>query len=288
MKHKQSNKLFLGNYTRLRPGKLLFFLLIAGLLWHIARPAPSAHSGASMLAAGPPNCRLSQKLKSLPPEDMPATRYLYSPAYGWFDTGHLDTGNPRQLIANVASAAVRGGDTIAIHQAVREGITGYTGRYWVSADVSQEQVTAVAFGIYLDWSVRFEMWQGQLPRSAVGPLTSFAIEDLPTHYIGFYAAAHNIKPEAIFACALGGVQGMEEAPPHLLFFDGYDDPTERFLYQIRLTNTEFEPLVLTKQGWHNVPWPKELHMLPIESNTGLWRFADDETWYLNDFGRLSD
>jgi hypothetical protein len=282
------NKLFLGDYLRLRSGKLLLLLFGVGLLWHTLRPTPAAHSGAPLLAAGPPNCRLSQKLKSLPPQDMLASRYLYSPTYGWFDTSHLDTGNPGQLIANVASATVRGGDTIAIHQAVREGITGYTGRYWVSGDLSPEQVNGVAFGIYLDWSVRFEMWQGELPRSAVGPLTSFAIEDLPTQYVGFYAAAHDLDPEVIFTCALGGVQGMDDGPPHLVFFDGYDDPDGVELNDLRLTNTAFVPLVLTKQGWHNIPWPKEMRMVPIKSNTGLWRFVDEETWYLNDFGRLAN
>src|SRR5262245_27665745 len=131
---------FLGTYVRLRASKLIIVLFLFGLgfVWDALRPAPAAHSGAPLLAAGAPNCRLSQKLKSLPPQDMPASRYLYSPTYGWFDTSHLDTGNPGQLIDNVAAAAVRGGDTIAIHQAVREGITGYTGHYWVSGDLSPE------------------------------------------------------------------------------------------------------------------------------------------------------
>ena len=102
------NKLFLGSHTRLRSGGLFMLLLTALLLWQADRPTPAAHSGAPILAAGPPSCRLSQKLKSLPPQDLPAGRYLFSPTYGWFDTSHLDTGNPGQLIANVASAAVRG------------------------------------------------------------------------------------------------------------------------------------------------------------------------------------
>jgi hypothetical protein len=282
------NKLLLGRYPRLHPVKMILLVLAAVLLGYAIRPTPAAHSGSTLLAAGTANCRLTQKQKSLPPQDMLVGRYLYSSTYGWFDTSHLDTGNPSQLIANVTAASVRGGDTIAIHQAVREGITGYSGRYWVAGDLSPEQINGVAFGIYLDWSVRFEMWQGQLPRSAVGPLTSFAIEDLPTQYVGFYAAAHDLDPKMIFTCVLGGVRGMDDGPPHLTFFDGYDDPNSVALDQLRLTNTKFVPLVLTKQGWHNVPWPEEMRMVPIKSSTGLWRFEDEETWYLNDFGRLAN
>jgi hypothetical protein len=226
-------------------------------------------------------CAGSEKWDNLPPLVMPEGRYLHSSRYGWFDISHLDTGNPDQLLANVRAAAIRGGDTIAIRQAIREGITGYTGYYWVSGDLPQRLVDRVALAIYMDWSFRFEGWQGRPPRSLVGPMTSFAVEDLPSQYLGFVAAARDLEPGYIFNCYLGGVEASDEAPPHLLLFEEYDNLATAESSLPRLTNPTFKPMVETEQGWQVAEWPAELNMEPIGSESGLWRFAGEETWYLN-------
>jgi hypothetical protein len=227
-------------------------------------------------------CGASEKWTNMPPLPMPEGRYLHSARFGWFDTSHFDTGNPEQLLANVRAAAIRGGDQISIRQAIREGITGYTGFYWISGDLSQSMVDRVALAIYMDWSYRFEAWQGQPPRSLVGPMTSFAVEDLPTQYLGFVSAARDLSPALIFNCYLGGVEESEDAPPHLLLFEDYDvEPSAEPPGLPRLTNPTFKPMVETADGWKNVEWPQLLQMEPIGSDSGLWRFAGDETWYLN-------
>ena len=85
----------------------------------------------------------TQKVNSWP-------KYLYNKTYGWFDTTHFATGNPRQIIADVGTAVANGGGVITITQGLHNGITGYTGHYQVSGQVSEQQIIDVAFGIYTD------------------------------------------------------------------------------------------------------------------------------------------
>jgi len=207
-------------------------------------------------------------------------RYLHSEKYGWFDNQHFHSGNPEQVIEDVRAAASYGGGLVSLRQSVRDGITGYTGHYLIAGHLNEEEVVRVALGVYMDWSYRFEAWQGQLPRSLVGPLTAFAIEDLPTHYVGFFAAANGLEIAEVFACYLGEVEATDTTPPHFLVADtsesgALDVPVKR------LTNEKFMPMVLMDEEWQNVPWPPGLQLVPIDSASGLWAFEQEETWYFN-------
>lgn len=212
---------------------------------------------------------------------MPDSRYVYNEKYGWFDETHFDTGNPAQIIADVETAAANGGGIITISQSVRDGITGYTAHYLVSGDVAHEETIEVALGIYMDWSIRFEQWQGSLPRNLVGPFTPFSIEDLPTQYIGFIEDATGIERSAIFACFLGQVK-TADAPPHLWLVEEPNTPADGVdLPHIeRLTNKTFQPLILTADGWEHVNWPAPLRLNPLPSSQTTWIFDSEETWYL--------
>jgi hypothetical protein len=207
-------------------------------------------------------------------------RYLYSEKYGWFDNQHFRSGNPEQVIEDVRAAAKHGGGVVSLRQSVREGLTGYTGHYLIAGNLNEGEVLGVALGIYMDWSYRFEAWQGQLPRSLVGPLTAFAIEDLPTHYVGFFAAASGLDVAEVFACYLGEVEVTDTTPPHFLVADA-SEPGALDVPVKRLTNEKFSPMVETDEGWQNVPWPPGLRLAPIDSATGLWAFEQEETWYFN-------
>ncbi|MBK8900994.1 MAG: hypothetical protein IPM53_07420 [Anaerolineaceae bacterium] len=247
--------------------------------------------GKSAPGAGSRAARSSYYLVDCPNDDnkvmrfvypLPDSRYFYSDRYGWFDETHFDAGNPAQVIADVEAAATTGGGIITISQSVRDGITGYTAQYLVSGDVNPGEVIGVALGIYMDWSTRFEEWQGSLPRNIVGPFTPFSIEDLPTQYIGFMEDATHQKREVIFTCYLGQIE-TADAPPHLWVStepgtptDGPDLPDIK-----RLTNRRFEPLVLTENGWEHVAWPSELRLNPLPSGSTTWLFDADETWYLD-------
>jgi hypothetical protein len=211
---------------------------------------------------------------------LPASRYLYSNTYGWFDKAHFGTGQPAQLIADLKTVAKSGGGIITVSQGVRDGITGYSANYLVSGNVAEEEVIGVALGIYMDWSVRFEAWQGELPRNVVGPFTPFSIEDLPTQYLGFFDEATDLDLEAVFACYIGEVEAAEE-PPHLWIVEETPQPNQEIdLPNVeRLINKGFQPMVLTNEGWQRTQWPTPLHLVPIASSSNTWIFESDETWY---------
>jgi hypothetical protein len=206
-------------------------------------------------------------------------KYVYNQTYGWFDTSHFGTGDPAQVIADVRTAVARGGGIVTIIQGIRDNITGYEAYYWVSGEVSEQEILGVAFGIYTDWSWRFEAWQARPPLSLVNPLTPFAIEDLPSQYLGFFAAAHNLTYQQVFACYLGGVKAFATSadPPHFLFGDDVTD--EDALEVQRLANESFEPLVKTASGWRHQSWPKEMRLTAVPPTLTTWSFLEETSWY---------
>ncbi len=244
--------------------------------------APDAGSRAERSSYYLVDCSLDERQSMRFVYPLPDSRYFYSDTYGWFDETHFDAGNPAQVIADVEAAATAGGGIISISQSVRDGITGYTAQYLISGDVQPSQVMDVALGIYMDWSIRFEEWQGSLPRNLVGPFTPFAIEDLPTQYIGFMEDATQLRREVIFTCYLGPVE-TAETPPHLWVSTEPGTPADGpELPEIeRLTNKSFNPLVLTEDGWEHVAWPPELRRTPLPSSNTTWLFDSEETWYLD-------
>lgn len=215
--------------------------------------------------------------------ELPEGNYLFSERYGWFDRHHFEAGNPAKLIENIGRAAASGAAIISVEQDVRNRTTGYTAHYLVSGNVPPGEVIDVALGIYLDWSYRFETWQGQPPRSLVGPLTAFAIEDLPSHYIGFFAAAHDLSVGQLFACYLGSVEGQDSGPPSFIFFENLTQADSLLLAPVmqQLTNTEFRPMVQTETGWHHVSWPPPMQMVPSQASGQYWQYESEETWYFD-------
>lgn len=221
-------------------------------------------------------CDLPETVIATPP----TVHYFYNDAYGWFDTSHFYTGNPAKIIEDVQAAVLSGGDTISITQQVRDGITGYTAYYRISSDVPKDMTTGVALGIYLDWSNRFEAWEESPPHGFFGPFTSFAIEDLPSHYIGFFSTVRGLDPAYVLACYLGGVQATDQAPPRLVAPEHLPGSTSSIDVPIqRLTNKSFSPLVWKNGSWRHVPWPRSMRMEAVSSSSGLWQFESDETWY---------
>lgn len=211
---------------------------------------------------------------------LPPTQYFYSDQYGWFDSSHFDTGNPGGVIADVERVIAHGGGFVTISQGVQNGVTGYTGYYWVSGQLTADQVIGVALGIYMDWGWRFEAWQGEPPRSILAPFTSFAVEDLPSQYLGFYAQALEIPIDHILACYLGEVTATVESPPHWVIQELSDEAATETGLQ-RLQNSTFYPMVEVNGSWQITPWPAELQLTPVGSARNTWRFFLGETWYLN-------
>ncbi len=254
-------------------------LLFVGTLYQYVIGQPPAEPVTLIVPGELCDSPFSSKQQNRPADPWP--HYLYNATYGWFDTTHFATGQPAQVIEDVTTAVLSGGDTITISQGLHGGVTGYTGHYWISGQVAKTEVLSVALGVYLDWSYRFEAWQGEPPRSLAAPFTPFAIEDLPSQYLGFFAAAHDLTPAQVFACYLGGAEVVEGEPPHLTFNPSLTDPEQTGGLQ-RLQNETFVPLVETETGWQHQPWPEAMQMTPIRSKPQTWHFLADETWYLEE------
>ncbi len=262
---------------------LLFGLLVvtrqisAGNVHHV----PAAGSRAARSSTYFINCpgANNQELALVTP--LPDSRYLFNETYGWFDTSHLAAGHPAELLTEIEMAAQNGGGIISLSQPVRDGLTGYTAHYLVSADVSSADHVGVALGIYLDWSLRFEAWQGQMPRNLVGPFTPFSVEDLPTQYLGFIDATSELEIDALIACYIGQVTAAD-SPPHLRQADASPDEMITLPRVVRLTNEGFQPMVSTEEGWQTVQWPEPLRLAPVPSSSHLWVFESEETWYLGE------
>lgn len=216
-------------------------------------------------------------------DSLPSSRYYFSEEYGWFDRTHFNAGNPGQVIADVRKTVRAGGGIITIDQDVHNGVAGYSGSYYVSPEISSEDELGVALGIYRDWSIRFEGWQAQLPQTLVGMLSPFAVEDLPSHYVGFFAQAHGIEVYEVFACYLPETGETEESPPrfttHRDVADNAEDPLN---YPERLANQDMLPMVHGEDGWEQIPWPPDMQMEMIDSSSGLWELEDETSWYMGE------
>lgn len=254
-------------------------LLLIGAAYQYVTGQPPAEPETIIAPGEQCPAELAPNRQGRPPEAWP--HYLYNATYGWFDTTHFTTGQPEQVILDVKTAVLSSGSVITISQGLHGGVTGYDGRYWISGQVAKTDILSVALGVYLDWSYRFEAWQSEPPRSLAAPFTPFAIEDLPSQYLGFFAAAHNLTPAQVFACYLGGAEVVEGEPPHLTFSADPDDPDQPPGI-IWLQNESFTPLVETETGWQPQPWPKVMQMSPLSSKPQTWYFLSDETWYLDE------
>jgi hypothetical protein len=216
-------------------------------------------------------------------EDLPPGQYYYT-AYGWIDRSHVGTGQPGEVIQQVRTRAEQGGGYVTIKApiSVKVFAVWFQGTYWVEGSVSEEQVVPVALGMFYDWSSRFEMWQGEVGEFwTLRPLlgSRFAIEDLPSNFLGFYSAVTGKSKTIIVLDDLGGcVDAPATEPP-----DSWGPWGDR-------KNFEFLPKVQDEKGaWVHVPWPDDIQQLldsMATEESGLWRFVStQEALQLGPFGR---
>ena len=214
----------------------------------------------------------------------PSSRYYFNANYGWFDRSHFNTGDPGRLISDVHKTVQAGGGVVTLEQDVHDGVAGYTGSYYVSPQVTTANELGVALGIYRDWSTRFEGWQAQLPQTLVGMLSPYAVEDLPSQYVGFFAAANGLTVPDVFACYLPDTRETEEAPPRLTMRRAVASTGDTPLnYPQRLVNREMQPMIYRRGiGWVHLPWPAAMQMEVVGPESGLWAQVGDENWYFGD------
>ncbi|MGC8960808.1 MAG: RHS repeat-associated core domain-containing protein, partial [Chloroflexia bacterium] len=191
-------------------------------------------------------------LQSIPKR--PSGRYLCTEQHGCFDTYHLNTGRPGEIIKKVRTAIAEGGGMVPVGQIIHMGpfTSAFWGEYIISDEAAPEQAVGIALGIYEDWSIRFEAWEGSFP-GPIGDDTSFAIEDLPSHYVGFYAATTGVSPDAVFWNHLGGIEGTNQTPAR------------------SVKNSEMTPKVpVGGNSWVNVPWPDAIAIAPVPMGSNTW------------------
>jgi len=258
--------------------------LVAYARWSNPQPVEQAEMGVKCGDGAGTQSAIHGAMREAMVGSSPSSRYFYNPNYGWFDRSHFNTGDPGRVIADVRKTVSAGGGVVTIEQDVQGGIAGYSGSYYVSPQVTSANAVAVALGIYKDWSVRFEGWQAELPQTLVGMLSPYAVEDLPSQYVGFFAQAHGLEVHEVFACYLPDTRATEESPPRLTMHRAVVSTADTPLnYPQRLVNEEMRPMIYRRgNGWVHLPWPPALQMEVVGAQSGLWAQVGEENWYFGD------
>ena len=140
---------------------------------------------------------------------------------------------------------------------------------WQNREVlklTEEELIAVALGIWLDYQHRYETFQGEMYLGLPGLATSFAPEDLPTDYLSFVSAAEDMPLNTIIS-HLGGMEGRNHKP------------MDFYLFQ----NESYQPMVIVHDSFglpirsKHKNWPNELALTSITSDSGLWHFVSSDS-----------
>lgn len=217
-------------------------------------------------------------------------RYFVTNYYRFtIDVSHFESGMQRgreilkDLDAGRALTAVRD----QIRSLPGAGAFGYTSVYIVVRHpTTRAERESIAWGIYLHSQRLFERWQGSGWLSLGNEWlhgSSYATEDLPSDYLGFFAAARYpyLSSETalkMIALQLGGGVWSDTEPPHARFLGYRYKRAARGTVAIplswgdlRLKNHFATPRVEGANGWYNVAWPASLSISPIGQDTH-WRY----------------
>ncbi len=174
-----------------------------------------------------------------------AAPYYYSVEYGWFDPHHLGDHN---VLTKVRDAVERGGRTIELNDSQVGGLQ-LDKSYWVSGDITEEQIPGVAYAIFMDFQSGWENWQGENGEF----FTYYSIDDLPSNTLAFIASLQNTTPDALLQEIRAYPTYKSPPDPQL------DGPTAGFLpMRLNLETGEYTA----------VNWPWELPT-PLY-NSRLW------------------
>ena len=192
-----------------------------------------------------------RQLLTLPKPNRP--RYIQTKHYGVIDIDHFE--GARDQATRILRPLENGEKNFPVSQPLAGEIFGFAARYAPIRTTNAAALHSVALGIFYDFSIRFETWQGS---GLLGEIdkgrgySSFAAEDFPSDHLGFMSVEQGLPLEYIIG-VLGGGEPIDQKPP------------------IAARNYSFTPLVPDNQGvYHNVPWPAELQMTPEHA----FRFID--------------
>ncbi len=203
------------------------------------------------------------------PSDFPE-QYAYSEIYGWFDESHI--GDWWWFIEILyETVGKKGGSETVLRDAclVSCDLAHFTAKYWVSGSITRDDVAGVGLGIIMDLERRWEDWQGAV---LLGN-SSYAIEDFPSDYLGYYSSLSGREPMEVIRSEFGPVNwyGENSPPPgdhldavHVQIFDGRRLDFECCFQEQR--NDEFLP-----GGGSSSSWTSNMRLPSIPSSSGLWQ-----------------
>ena len=214
--------------------------------------------------------------------NVPTDGYYHTENYGSYDSKHITPGKSDFIMQNVQTAiGLPAGHMFPIAGNFEHAKIGnYQVWYWVSGEVKPEQVHGIALAIQMDYERRWEFMQNRIPY--LGTNSSFASEDLPSDYLGFYLATQgfdsaNSRSLAVAFAQLGGYTHNDHASP--LFGDLHNWDEGVTLYG---TPTPDDPMFGLLRNYYFLPmngscWPENMQINPIHSTSGLWKFVEDIT-----------
>jgi RHS repeat-associated protein len=219
-------------------------------------------------AIGESGCR-QQVAKEKGTYTLPSGQYLYTQQYGWFDRNHIGAASPKDVIDQVRYSILHGGSEVNVRDGTKGGFRFRSTYQVVGKDgATEEYINGVALGIYTDFEVRFEFWEGLI--APFTPYTTmYAIEDLPSDYLGFAMAAKDLTLEQAFAHLepdSSKVTGTNTDPPR-----SWDNSQKNYWISPKVNGV-------------NVSWPQELAITPIGLGDGVTAWGFVGSWGSGLFG----
>lgn len=211
------------------------------------------------------------------PDNPPVERTrFFVDGLGYFDSGHIWRGYSyaNLILDQINDAIENGGGHVYLASEYEVGEAFITS-YWVSGDITEDQIIGIALGIYMDFEIAYETFQATLFDPSA--LSSFTPEDLPSDYIGFWAAVNGLAYNDI-PTILKSYGEVTPFPVESIFeMDSYLMMGRSGTYRtsVPAKNHEFLPMdyaidSLGNKRLVNVPWPNALQLTPIESGPNTW------------------
>jgi len=195
----------------------------------------------------------------------PGYKYYFIDRFGLIDLTHVNHG--RDQMEQVLQQLPRGYIQLTFvtqRSPTTDTAIRLTGIYRIRPDLPAKQRQHAALGIVMDFEQLIEAHQS--------PGSSFAVEDLPSDYVGYFLALH---PQWD-AQELLTMLDSDRTPTGV-------DSTLAHLYKSFRRNREFRPI--PARGADHVNWPLLLQMEPAGRWSGFWQrnavivSHDRRTWW---------
>ena len=185
----------------------------------------------------------------------------YIEGYSHFDKKHILRGydHATSILNKIANAVSSGGGLIDIPRK-KKGDSVVNQLAWIYPQLAPEEQKQVALALSLEIEVKFEAWQGS---HLLEQISSFAPEDLPSVYIGAWAAVNGYDENDIPSILQALGQPYPDRETVGAYYMGwYEDGSGGYSYGF-IKNYKHTPVVEASTGrripprkiWINRTWP---------------------------------